>query len=196
MKDKFVVTGTGRCGTQYVASVLTICGIKCGHQKIDYGSGVIRFGNLDGDASFKAMNYLGWFEKSKVKVIGLYRHPVKVIRSILELNQVSNFVDHPKWTFGIRALCAYYNRVNLTLKKEADILFDIDTIDLKRLFRFIGFADKYDDNLVNAIPTDANSRNEQKERTLELVDRDIHPDCLDVYNQMKKHENTSNMEKL
>jgi hypothetical protein len=106
---KIVATGTGRCGTTYVAKLLTSLGINCGHESVfDYSNDEIikkrivdknyrtlsKVSQIDNDnwinpktitadSSYMAAPYLDWPELKKVKVIHVIRNPLNVIRSFV-----------------------------------------------------------------------------------------------------------------
>jgi hypothetical protein len=101
---RFVVTGTGRCGTSYTSSLFNAAGVPCGHEDIfnvragvrdirvsfglraDLLSPVLRlreewrrrFTRLEGDASWMAVPRLRWFNGTKFLQL---RHPMRVVQS-------------------------------------------------------------------------------------------------------------------
>lgn len=104
MDLKVVVTGTGRCGTNFMANLLTSLGIPCGHEAVfgpegwDWASEVIRGERpavnsgisrdgtilsegmeLEGDSSYAAAPFLGRFDAF---VIHLVRNPLNVVASM------------------------------------------------------------------------------------------------------------------
>jgi hypothetical protein len=108
---KYVVTGTGRCGTVYMAKFLTALGIPCGHESIftyeseptvvarltkkirPTVSDVSLIGGklwtdlscLRADSSYMALPYLETLASLKdVKVIHVVRNPLKVIASFVK----------------------------------------------------------------------------------------------------------------
>ena len=99
---RLVITGTGRCGTVYLAKLLTLSGIQCGHESFftykgfdkellpDVGDVInsdcsVREGlpkvfvNPQADSSLYAAPYLS--ELKNLEVYHLVRHPLKVIKS-------------------------------------------------------------------------------------------------------------------
>jgi len=105
-KLKYILTGTGRCGTVYYARLLDSLGVRCSHE------GVFAPDNLDGvldrlngrtaiitssrsreydaywstddivaESSYMAAPFLNRPEFKDTKVIHLLRHPIKVISS-------------------------------------------------------------------------------------------------------------------
>jgi hypothetical protein len=94
----FVVTGAPRSGTGYVANVLQVLGVDCGHEqyfnpwKVTIAEARESF-EVWGDASWMAAPFLMTLPKS-VKVIHLVRNPVDCIRSILGTGQLETPNDY------------------------------------------------------------------------------------------------------
>lgn len=107
-KLKYIVTGTGRCGTLYLSKLLSFCNIFCGHETIfDISSwnvilqrifdknaelklskiAIENYGNyldsnkLIADSSYMAMPYLHLNIFNSCKFIHVIRHPEDVINS-------------------------------------------------------------------------------------------------------------------
>ena len=78
---KFVVVGTGRCGTAYTAQVLTRMGIPCGHEWV-YSAHPRRYPDVEivGDSSAQAVPFLPEFTG---QVLHQVRDPLRVIGSFL-----------------------------------------------------------------------------------------------------------------
>lgn len=104
MNLKVVVTGTGRCGTNYMANVLTSLGLHCGHEAVFDISGweraeeIIRGdrrpensdiskdgeilsdeSRIEGDSSYAAAPFLDRVDST---VIHLVRNPISVVASM------------------------------------------------------------------------------------------------------------------
>lgn len=104
MDLKVLVTGTGRCGTNFMANLLTTIGLPCGHEAVftpdgweraseilagrlrPENSDISRDGtilsegmNLVGDSSYAAAPFL---DKVDTAVIHLIRDPIKVVASL------------------------------------------------------------------------------------------------------------------
>lgn len=75
-----MITGTGRCGTGYIAAVLTRLGIPCGHEAIYGPDRVQRRRDLRGDASYLAATHLGSFDGV---IVHQTRDPLMTIGSLL-----------------------------------------------------------------------------------------------------------------
>lgn len=80
MAPSFVITGTGRCGSAYIARVLTDCGVPCGHEKWfnPYGT---TDNSFVGESSCFALP-VGLYGFGG-KVFHQVRHPLGVISSLL-----------------------------------------------------------------------------------------------------------------
>ena len=79
---KAIITGTGRCGTGYMAKVFTESGVKCGHEMCFRTSGYSNRGGWEADSSWMAIGSLPWDE---VPVILVYRNPTDVVNSLVEI---------------------------------------------------------------------------------------------------------------
>lgn len=104
---KLIITGTGRCGTTFMAKLITSMGINCGHESIfDYSDDNIikeRIKNkekrvlslisqirnpkwidpntIEAESSYMAAPCLDWPELSEAKIIQVVRSPLDVVRS-------------------------------------------------------------------------------------------------------------------
>lgn len=86
---KFIITGTGRSGSKWCATVLRLAGIYAGHEQAFLDGNLfcevrpVELGKLDGDCSYAAMPVLKkypWKYKN-VKKILVTRHPYKTAHS-------------------------------------------------------------------------------------------------------------------
>ena len=79
-KLKYIIAGTGRCGTGYTSRLVTELGSDCGHEDIfgPYGVWHERLSKFDGDCSWMSIPYLNQFDG---KIVHLVRDPLKVMRS-------------------------------------------------------------------------------------------------------------------
>lgn len=92
MNVKYVVTGTGRCGTGFMSKLLTSAGVPCGHEAI-FGPGGpqdITDPTLEADASWLAAPYLRTI-RDATTIVHLTRHPQHVIDSLMRIG----FWTHP-----------------------------------------------------------------------------------------------------
>lgn len=84
MALKYIVTGTGRCGTNYLAKLLSSAGISCGRESV-FNTTLKATGKLQADSSWMALPYLEnhpdkW---SKSTIIHLVRNPWDIMRGWL-----------------------------------------------------------------------------------------------------------------
>jgi hypothetical protein len=77
---RFVITGTGRCGTVFTARLLTNVGVPCGHEDVFTKKGVRHLRHLEGDSSYHAVAYLSSYRGIVVHQV---RDPVKVVGSLV-----------------------------------------------------------------------------------------------------------------
>lgn len=108
-KLEYLVVGTGRCGTAYMAQLLTSMGIPCGHESIFSTNAIMEIKNklknpnsinlsecsLDqeakwvnpkeiiADSSYLAAPFLKYGFLKNTKIIHVVRHPVDVIKSFV-----------------------------------------------------------------------------------------------------------------
>lgn len=81
---KYIITGTGRCGTTYLSRIFNEIGIKCGHELIfnlhyNYEEGMKRYPELEADSSWMSVPFLDFLSNSAC--IHIVRHPLKTIAS-------------------------------------------------------------------------------------------------------------------
>jgi len=82
---KFLIVGTGRCGTGYISRVLTRVGVKCGHENVFSIHGIKPNKDYIGDASWLAVPFLPNFDPESVFVVHQIRHPFKTIGSLVSI---------------------------------------------------------------------------------------------------------------
>lgn len=80
MTPRFVIVGSGRHGSDYIASVLNAAGIRCGHESWWNPFGCQQEG-LDGDSSWCAVPFLDDFDGP---VFHQVRHPLAVVASLVK----------------------------------------------------------------------------------------------------------------
>ena len=83
MKDRFVITGTGRSGTGYICKLLNELGVKCGHESIfKPDTKNVDFRDYSGDSSWLAAPFISKFD-SNIMVFHQVRDPILVVRSFV-----------------------------------------------------------------------------------------------------------------
>ena len=133
---KFVIIGTGRSGTTYIAELLTECGIPCGHETIfDYRGITKRFG-YKGDVSWLALPYLSNFNGT---VLHQTRHPMKVINSLLGINFFTHNSFEPFRNFAsqyfyfsgdeVNDAMRWYTNWNTWCEEYASFRFKVEELD-------------------------------------------------------------------
>lgn len=87
MRFQWLITGTDRCGTDYIAQALRSVGVRCGHENVFSNTcpmgDVALMDQFDADSSWLAVPYLTLPHFSGLSVIHLVRHPKSVIDSML-----------------------------------------------------------------------------------------------------------------
>lgn len=140
MNLKYIVTGTGRCGSSYCAKLLTSLGIPCGHESIfDYNGLDVASKRIGGElpitlsevsqkdgrwidpttiiaeSSYCAAPFLNHFS---VPVIHITRHPLKVISSFLrDLKFFQSEVPSNEWETFIYSQVPELTKKMLPIKR-------------------------------------------------------------------------------
>jgi hypothetical protein len=111
MNGRFVVTGSGRCGTKWISKALTRAGVPCGHESV-FGPGpeVVWPNDLAADSSWMAATQL---DEMDVPVLLLVRHPLAVVRSLVEIGFFA------EWDQG--------NPCHAPLRRAFPLVYDWDT---------------------------------------------------------------------
>jgi hypothetical protein len=122
---QYVVTGTGRSGTVYLANLLTKCGLPCGHECVFTpwgldealarleGQAAIRVsaiavescgdwlggvGGLVADSSYMAAPFLDHAVLHEAHILHVVRHPMDVINSfVIGLNYFQQWIPPDPW---------------------------------------------------------------------------------------------------
>lgn len=83
MSGRFVVTGSGRCGTKWMSLALTRAGVPCGHESVfNAEPEVVWPDDLVADSSWMAATRMAEVD---VPVLLMVRHPLSVVRSWVEI---------------------------------------------------------------------------------------------------------------
>jgi hypothetical protein len=122
-KLQYVATGTGHCGTGYVAMLLRSAGVYCGHEGI-FSRGFNPRGLMKywADSSWGAAPFLDNEACKGAKIIHIVRHPLKVLRSWKFAGHgafLEEYVDLPdnlgEWDY----LAAWYVAWNKLIESKA-----------------------------------------------------------------------------
>jgi len=98
---RFVVTGTGRCGTAYLAALFRQIRIPCGHETVFGPDGPQEWGGRQGDSSWMAAPFL----PLDGKVFHLLRNPLAVADSLVGIGFFDPKIDHGKYREFARSWC-------------------------------------------------------------------------------------------
>lgn len=169
--NKFLITGTGRCGTTYCAEILKSCGINCGHQSVFRHETLYNydFGDYEGDSSYEAIPIL--HKLKNITIIHIHRDKELVINSYLRsgvfdpenkhlyyrLINAINSVD--KNIFNEKEIVTAHNFYDAWYKvaeKYADYTFDITELNPLELFKAIGREEKYNIDNIKTISKQTN----------------------------------------
>lgn len=93
MPDRFVVTGSGRCGTTWMSRALTRAGLPCGHEEAynPWHTGVWP-DHLAADSSWVAACKMDQVTEPMALLV---RHPLAVVRSLVEIGFFTWDMDNP-----------------------------------------------------------------------------------------------------
>lgn len=171
-KPAFVIIGTGRCGTNYVADYLTAAGHPCGHEQFYRPTGPLYRKSevtiaTEGDSSWLAVPYL---PETGIRVVHQTRAPLLVIRSFLKLgffhdehySRHKRFVDFAKVHFDfsndpLQSAMRWWIEWNEKCQKITDQHFRLEDFHdtTEQLSEWLGF-DKPLPSL--SLPTDTNTK--------------------------------------
>ena len=94
--NNHIIIGTGRCGTGFVAAILTLCGYPTGHEVAHSPSGPGKLPEkFIGEASWLAVPYVS--EKTHKHIIHLVRNPWHVIRSLVAVRPFTQDTDYNRF---------------------------------------------------------------------------------------------------
>lgn len=156
-RQRFLVTGTGRCGTGYLAQLLTRLGLPTGHEQV-YHPGNLATGEFHwnverGEASWLAAPFLAHFQGDAVHLV---RHPLDVIGSFagigfFERRPGDPGYEYTRWAYvgagleppadealdpagrerlAVARATAHYVRWNRLIERHARWRFRIEDLDV------------------------------------------------------------------
>lgn len=175
---KYIITGTGRCGTGTISKALSGAGISCGHENIFTVVENYPCKQYVAECSFLAIPYLEYLNND-VKIIHLIRDPVKTIKSIsycdwFSKNRIgtdlfTNFMHRHLPILDIYKDCfskimcwyIYWNKKIERMKPNFVCRLEFDT---KELFKYIGIETevKVEKNFNTAINRNKNFKEAYK----------------------------------
>ena len=143
---RFVVTGTGHCGTGYTASMFKRMGINCGHERVlTFNKG--EWGDYDGDSSALALPYMKKYDSEIL--FHQVRNPWRFLRSqmtsrglfsnaygeflLRHCPEAAEYQDGPDPTLGWSAM--FWIEWNRMAEGMADLTYRIEDLcpDLVRI---------------------------------------------------------------
>lgn len=146
---RFIVTGSGRCGTKYMAELLTTAGTPCGHEMV-HSYQTRPWDGLVADSSWMAVPHLD----GSVPVVLLVRHPLAVVKSLTEIGFLTGHDDgNPchdvlrafapevyEWPdHADRALDMWY-RLNVAAFRYAEMVLRLEAFGVEHLVRLLRWA--------------------------------------------------------
>ena len=177
---RFVVIGTGRCGTGYVSQLLQHCGIPTGHEAVfnPFRDGYVALPDdeIVGECSYMALPYLEPYGFPDTVVVHLVRDPLAVIRSMVGIKypvadtEYDTFArNHLPRIAALRhrpltSAIFWYMNWNLRCEKVASYrvrVEELTTLERVRDLLEVLRVDVTDEQVLDALkntPTDYNSR--------------------------------------
>jgi len=135
---KYLVTGTGRCGTGTLSIFLTHAGYPCGHESIFRWGG--RPSHIEGvaESSWMAAPYLDDERLEDTTIIHLVRDPIKVVSSIVHIGLFTSenvagyahfiYLNLPELKeYSVLDKAVYfYTKWNEMIEPRADVFFRLE----------------------------------------------------------------------
>lgn len=177
---RLLVTGTGRCGTGYIAEVLRASGVPCGHEQI-FTDEVI----LDDKPSDWVMPWIAessWMAVPRLPLVGvpvvlLVRHPLATIKSLVDLGffaadtaytrvAYSVFPEIRREPTPVDRAAMFWTLWNLRAFFYADYVCRVETFGGAELDRILQLADCSNvvdtEAVIGSVPKDTNAKSGQK----------------------------------
>ncbi len=90
----YIITGTGRCGTAFMAQTFTSAGVNCSHERVFSYTGIrtelIVREKLQGESSWCVVPFMFRDAVRESTIIHIVRHPMKVIISLMASDYYQN----------------------------------------------------------------------------------------------------------
>lgn len=152
MTERFVITGSGRCGTLWMSHALTAAGVPCGHERVFNGTGISEWEEgVRADSSWMAATR---FDQIDMPVVLLVRHPLAVVKSWVEIGFFGWDIDNPThgplyaaypWIYDRpspqdRALDMWLSLTSATLARAELVLKIEQMTDRSRFDRLLGWC--------------------------------------------------------
>lgn len=155
----FLITGAGRSGTKYIATVLRKCGLDVGHEGLGESGIVSGFYCFDAD----------WYPNDRHPVprpqfdliLHQVRHPLRVIASMQTTHSwewACQFLPIDESAPLLQRCCYNWLIPNETAERQAAFTYRIENLEgvWSELQRLIGFDASY--KIAASLPNDINSR--------------------------------------
>jgi hypothetical protein len=152
---KYLIVGTGRSGTGFMSKLLTMNGIGCGHERVLRGRHLTDYAKAIASTPYEAES--SWLPaphlddiKTNIApdlhIIQITRHPIKVIKSFVEITTFTNkknksfvpFIPYSARDSMFDVLIQYYISWYRYIEKHAEITLNIDDFDYDLLSDFLG----------------------------------------------------------
>lgn len=149
---RFVITGSGRCRTKWVASALTGAGVPCGHEAVFGPDGRMSWPDeVWGDSSWMAATQL---DEIGEPIALLVRHPIAVVQSWVDIGFFSHDTENlthaplrrfapelyaPGLTPADRAV-GMWRRLTEAALTRAELVLRVDRFAAEMLARLVGWA--------------------------------------------------------
>lgn len=156
----FIITGTGRSGTKWCATVMRLAGYRCGHEQVFKTEQLPEFGDqewedFEGDSSLAAAPFLHrWFDSRKVLVV---RHPLSVVASFIHNGPLTedgqpeglmrflhaNYPEIPLADSELEAVLRYWVLWNSLAMDEVDVVVKLEDLTPETLLEAVGVEPRW-----------------------------------------------------
>lgn len=181
---RFVITGTGRSGTGFMAQVVQACRLRCGHEELFTPNGRVPDPYLRGDSSWMAAPALDRFTGY---VLHAVRHPLDVINSFVGIGFFDEDVDHGAYReyarqhapevfeleSPVERAMAFYVAWNRMIEPRAHHRVRIEDVTGNDLYQMIHYAGAMHAPWEIQAAVDRTDRNQNSRRRAELSWQDL-----------------------
>lgn len=149
--SRFVVSGSGRCGTKWMSQALTASGVPCGHERVYNASPERKWPDgIVADSSWMAAAQL---DSIDVPVVLLVRHPLSVVKSWVEVGFFGRDLQNPthgpleefapqvyEWPHVPDRALAMWMILTEAVLRRADLIVRIDKLTTGGFGRLLSWA--------------------------------------------------------
>lgn len=188
---KLLVTGTGRCGTGFMAKVLSEAGFPCTHEGVYRFHGPVVDSYPPAESSWMAVPYL---DRVSAPVVLVFRHPAAVVRSLLGTKFFETPGPYRDFAFQhepdlaqmtyINAAWTWWLRWNLRALPHATAVVEVDNVDWGRIAPLIDVEAKVLADAAEVVGTSYNSRDRAPASVLVRADRHLIAEAIDLYQHL------------